>query len=123
MDRELDAEVAVQLFGWARRTTELNDEQAITVPPDWTDLRAARWWGHDVNELVPHYSTDIAAAWSVVDHMQGRQFADLSIAWDIRDDKWCWVARFGRVEATAYTAPEAICRAALAAVGQGVADG
>src|SRR5437879_5449537 len=60
--REMDAEVAVRVLGWQHRLTSFNNQQFVTVPPDWTDFSASRWLGHDVNELVPHYSTSIEAA-------------------------------------------------------------
>jgi hypothetical protein len=70
--RELNALVAVEVMGWAKRTTEFNDEQVAVVPPDWTDLSAKRWLGHSLFELVPPYSEDIAAGFVVVEHMRAQ---------------------------------------------------
>lgn len=71
---------------------------------------------------VPAYSTDIAAAWAVVEQVEdtGNGWV-FSLAHRVIPD--CWVARFtplavtGLVSEEADTVPLAICRAALAAVG------
>lgn len=68
---------------------------------------------------VPHYSTDIAAAWKVVEKMGNYLFACG------RTDDGIWEAYFFPVnsgigklsEAHGDTAPSAICRAALKAMG------
>lgn len=105
--RELDALAAEKVMGWT--------VQLIVGPQDaFEEWRDPRGWRYGP-EPKP-YSTDIAAAWQVVEQMQGRELTDIAVSWDIRDDKWCWVARFGRTERTGYTAPTAICRAALAAL-------
>ena len=72
----------------------------------------------DVNE-IPHYSTDIAAAWEVVEKL-GEM--DLSFAPDDREGTWdCSFGWDGSENnptcVYAPTASEAICRSALLAVG------
>lgn len=65
---------------------------------------------------VPAYSTDIAAAWLVVDKMRqnGRVYLQGRLnSWTFR----CSPDGIELFEADAPTAPLAICRAALAAVG------
>jgi len=65
---------------------------------------------------IPHYSTDISAAWEVVEKLRG--------VWDIRSMSKTWVAILSvqvgtsdkRVGEEAETAPLAICLAALKAV-------
>lgn len=115
--RELDALVAEKVFGF-------------TEPPEWLDA-CGRWR----KEFSP-YSTDIAAAWEVTEHLQlwvfpheGRWYAgrinaeayiDILPA-DIHalaplSDRAVVDGRFAILEG-ADTAPLAICRAALAAVG------
>jgi hypothetical protein len=122
--RELDAEVAEKVMGWQRHLTDSNREQYVVVPPNWTDWSTARWLGHDLNELVPAYSTSIEAAWQVVARM-------ISLGWsaDLFQNSIGPMAKFEREGyPTAYsgrygwddpsTMAEAICRAALAAVGR-----
>lgn len=58
----------------------------------------------------PEYSTDIAAAWEVVEHMKSKGFY-LSLRFDT-----AWLASFeenGSVSGDADNVPEAICQAAL----------
>mgnify|MGYP001144293395 CR=1 FL=1 len=93
--RELDALVAEKIFG-------VNN-------PD------ARW----------SPSTDIAAAWEVVEKMSKTHFSEIAMT-ELEDGTWGWMARFILVlnepytvngyRATAKTSPEAICKAALLAV-------
>lgn len=126
--REIDELVAIEVMGWAKRTAELNDEQAAIVPPGWTDLSAKRWLGRYLNQLVPAYSTSIADAWLVVEHMRlKRRYLYLN------DTMGQYRCVFYTVEDTlnprffdapteppwvfAATAPLAISRAAVAAVG------
>lgn len=119
--RDLDAAVAVRIMGWQRRTIETNTQQFVVVPQDWTDFSGAHWWGHDIYEQVPHYSTDIAAAWLVVEEMR-------TDGWDMtlvqtaamRHEPWdcrLFIAEYKRAIGHGNTAPLAICRAALQAVG------
>lgn len=71
------------------------------------------------SEMVPHYSTDIADAWQVVEAMRERGWHP-EIRWiSDWDCKAKWWVNFGGhrlYDATADTAPLAICRAALRAV-------
>jgi hypothetical protein len=77
---------------------------------------------HDENQQerwqAPNYSTDIAAAWLVVEKLRG--------AWDISSGATSWVAHLSVSEgpwsdrhaaAEAEAAPHAICLAALKAIG------
>lgn len=125
---ELDAEVALKVMGWAKRTIESNDEQVAIVPPGWTDLSGRRWWGHRLDELVPPYSTSIAAAWLIVEHLRLQRFYLY-----LNDTMGQYRCVFYTVENTlnlrffdapieppwafADTAPHAVSLAALAAVG------
>lgn len=115
--RELDAEIAVKVMG--------------LVPCDawrWQYIPGA------VAQLSvggpPCYSTDIAAAWLVVEKLKkyGRVLQLTQIT--ARDRPWWWEAEFYCVAAegeepkedslgSAPTAPHAICLAALAAIGEG----
>lgn len=61
------------------------------------------------------YSTDIAAAWLVVEKLRDT----LHVNWDICSDSTSWWAKIGNLETlkAADSAPLAICLAALKAVG------
>jgi len=98
---ELDVEVAEKVMGWEQ------------------DAPGSIWWrvGQRLIE-VPPFSTDISAAWQVVEHMRRRgRFVQITcpvgdeIAVDIEGP------RGETLESSwAETAPLAICRAALKAV-------
>lgn len=106
---ELDALVAVKVMGWRIKEG--------LYPVDATGQSQF---------VVPSYSTDIAAAWLVVEHFtnQGKHF-DISstirgsiadIKSGVRHLQWVALVRnfpFARAD----TAPHAICIAALKAVG------
>jgi hypothetical protein len=104
--RRLDAEIAEKIMGWRNFHTHHFDGMLTgTTPRDeaWTE--------------VPFYSTDIAAAWQVVEklqyydahYQQGHHF------WRFITPEW------GRIEYSAHTsAPMAICLAALKAIGEPV---
>ena len=67
---------------------------------------------------IPHYSTDISAAWEVVEKLHKEN--DIFDVWHEKDtgfDWWCEVVNNGDGwNVNAKTAPLAICRAALLAV-------
>lgn len=90
--REMDALVARQVMGW---------------PEQDCHPGALAWAGWSP-------STDIDSAWDVVEKMIEKHRVDLH---GLRGGKdWrCWVAGFDHADAP--TAPLAICRAALKAVG------
>ena len=104
---DLDALVAAKVMGWARKGPYL-------VP---LELTARLLEAHQVPD-VPCYSTDITAAWRVVEKM--KDDGDVFIEW-WRDGEWT-VARKplgfrGEGDViSAPTAPLAICRSALLAV-------
>lgn len=68
--RELDALVAEKVMGWKWMPWVGNREQYVLVPAE-TDADSVFWWGRDVRDLVPPYSTDIAAAWQVWKRFDG----------------------------------------------------
>jgi hypothetical protein len=75
-------------------------------------------------EVPPDYSTDIAAAWTVVEHFTAREYGKVRVSTSYYHGYHahiCWgpgVDGEGSSPEGVYggTAPEAICRAALAAV-------
>lgn len=121
--RELDALVAKKVMGWREVITGVYCiSGAAGVPPENAD----GWW-----KTIPRYSTDIAAAWEVVEKLRGPnddefgggefwKFLDCSEAgWraelfldlgDGADAPALLAAGVG------YALPEAICLAALKAV-------
>jgi hypothetical protein len=116
-DRELDALVAEEVFGWQRPPPE---DQDFTVIPmtyeQWSTL------------ALPHYSTDIAAAWEVVEKLSESFEWVLESPTNREEGFTCtffgteadagWMPPPGR--AVAETVSKAICLAALMAVGVGV---
>jgi hypothetical protein len=101
--RELDALVAERVMGWVQEEPQPHPVNSFAI-----------YFGGP-----PPYSTDIAAAWQVVERMREQEY---SIALD--SDTWLkhpYAVHFiggnsGCVSCTADTAPLAICRAALKAV-------
>lgn len=134
--RELDAAVAERVMGW-EWFTAVNVN--VLVPPEhhwrvqrsWRipgkhgeedDIDSARFYdsrnGGKQAPVVPAYSTNIAAAWLVVEELTAHGLR-LSLDMFGGDPWWAEFAdeRWERgAQATAPTAPEAICRAALAAM-------
>jgi len=103
--RDMDVMIAKNLFGWDGRRETLKQ------------LYVKRGVGQ-----VPYYSTDIAAAWKIIDRLH-----DLRLIVTVRDDGTansvlCEIFKPGlpKKEEVSYahggTAPRAICRAALKAV-------
>lgn len=86
--RELDALVAEKIFGWSKSDLEINED-------------------------ISHFSTDIAAAWEVVERLRSRGYR-----FEVRSQPQGFWVYFGEeMSAEAPTAPHAICLAALKAVG------
>lgn len=124
--RELDAEVAIKVMGWRRvhwrEWMRLKDPAYETTAPD----SLLSWWVDTHNELqgnaedlsseeeaAPPWSpsTDIAAAWQVVEHFRAE---DMSLEVIASPDEYR--ARVGLGPwSDAGTAPLAICLATLAA--------
>ncbi len=99
--RELDALVAEKVMGWKM------DASAV-------------WHGPGPSCLVlPHYSTDIADAWEIVEKLQSQDWA--CILDNVKDFLGNWQAHFEKdrraCTAESESAPHAIALAALKAVG------
>lgn len=120
--RELDAEVA-------RRVMEIepirvNDDISVfTIRRDWLDEGDYYYYEADKSGTyeLPHYSTDIAAAWEVVERLRERYDRQLEVRpYSLKLSNAYRVAiRDVHAEldyVTAPTAPLAICLAALAVV-------
>lgn len=139
--RELDALVAVAVFGWAwwERSGHDGVVRKCLFPPDpdqrWNFHQAFRLaqestprftdWERAGSGGISHYSTDPAAAWQVVEAMIAKGYTTVEIEW--RGDKWTALvgpeaeSKAGPGTKIGFgispTMPEAVCRAALAAVG------
>lgn len=78
----------------------------------------------DARSVIPHYSTDVAAALPVFEKLD-EKLSDADVTWQIRQDARGWIVEtfFGDVDSwgceifgVADTLPLAICRAAMAAI-------
>lgn len=111
--RELDALIAEKLFGLNLTDAFTGEERPITsgVALQYLDRMSG----------VPNYSTDIAAAWEVVEKIIHPEFVS-SWQFDIRVESWPkkYKAKFsnggGAHIAHEDSAPHAICLAALKAL-------
>lgn len=123
--RELDALVAEKVMGLAY-VRRVEGQAAWVTGRDWVDPGDYTYgegkWGTLVLYRVPDFSTDIAAAWLVVERMaQSDRNLRLSLDRFGGDPWWCEFADEAYTigaQAVADTAPLAICRAALAACRQ-----
>ena len=120
---ELDvlvAEHVIGFCGYCRDTARIHDgfEGNAAVVQDDGTWRCARHDRPVWPQSVPAYSTDIAAAWQVVERLVPSRFRKINIS--VEDD-W-WMCEFGGggesyAQAGAYGFPLAISIAALRAVG------
>lgn len=103
---------------------ELTREIVLAEPPgkrldSWIAEKVMGWsWGI-IGDLIPAYSTDIAAAWEVVEKMFEYGGCEIGCYGSKSGGKWFEVVVIttnGEVKVTAHTAHEAICKAALLAV-------
>lgn len=118
--RELDALIAEKVMGWTW------DESTAWSPSGGRNSRTGRpddpWW------WLPHYSTDIAAAWEVFEKIPMTIYAphaSLAAGEYENVDQWVAEARLPSKESiseSADTAPLAICLAALKALGSSEYD-
>lgn len=132
--RKLDALVAEKVMGWIQLNTTI---APIEFNPQWKELAGyvqdrptitglPPGASHDsCRQKVPPFSTDIAAAWVVVEHMRLTSTRDCFCLWSPTDESSAWFALFdrkwhGRSEVyegeAGETAAHAICLAALKAV-------
>lgn len=137
--RELDALVAEKVMGWLWLGRQ--DHKWLGPPsqlgetdPTYGTIRRATdideperpWWLENATEfgdlrVVPHYSTDIAAAFLVVEKLNAAvRYPEIQFAPTEPNGEELWCVSLvnpADVEVVAETAPLAICRAALAALG------
>jgi hypothetical protein len=110
--RELDAIVAEKVMGWSSTRFMNNVHRVSARHPVWQEFI-----------VVPRYSTDLAAAWQVVDVLLKRNpMQDIHLehmigtGWGV---SCCYSEEHGGWDGWVYgeTAPLAICLAALKSVG------
>ena len=140
MSRELDVQVICAV--WPEHRLEGGPRMLVpkgAKPGTWHTLvadpdGAGEWWQLDPDGVqieymkypgrmrplsVPEFSTDIAAAFQVVEAMREKGWVLFDLNWPHTGNQWAAMfARWGQnaTEGRADTAPEAICRAALAAL-------
>jgi Phage ABA sandwich domain len=127
--RELDALIAEKVLGWDRKhaVVECEDEwysyckNCGLTGAEVLPAGSKRTWDTPC-DTPPGYSTDIAAAWEVVERMrlavmprEGEGYWAGVIAYDYKDPCGVIDQLFGGVFGS--TAPHAICLAALKALG------
>lgn len=118
--RELDALVAERVMGWEQH--DFHHVGDFVRPDAWRRFAENGHFAHHIQphewmrwQDVPAYSTDIAAAWQVVEKMKAEGYeacidsdsdGDWSVIFTMNGEGiWCSVKK---------DAPLAICRAALA---------
>ena len=112
--RELDALVAEKVMG-CRLIPHVNPKYSPTCG---CENRAHRIREEISNDLLAEYSTDISAAWQVVEKMSLFGGTGCSLVGPLPGQKWH--IHFGKISSDSVigdTAPHAICLAALKAVG------
>lgn len=135
--RELDALIAEKLFGWKVRWDAMPPEgfdHAVEVwAPGWEADKPARYawcdeWPQTCASLpagavsLPTYSTNIAAAWQVVEAFRARGprfwWSLETAGWNVLDAQGVrlFEGSVAIADGGANTMPLAICRAALAAL-------
>jgi len=119
--QEMNALVTEKVF----RTCSHPDDRVRIIGRPGDRWKHCDKCGQEVNGIPSDYSSDISAAWLVLEHMG-------SLGWKVQvqsnsqlegyevDEPWVCVfaSRDGASWAAADTAPLAICRAALAAVSE-----
>lgn len=112
MSRELDAQVAEKVMG-ITNVHRAERGEWLQIEMDFALVGELVYWGDKGLTRLPYYSTDIAAAWEVVEKMN-KEMYDVTLfmrdgkwicGWENIDDQW--------YEMESDTAQEAICRAAL----------
>lgn len=114
---EMDRLIAEMIFNYQRATNKHGLSGYMWDEENDTPATKETWGGHYIATTWPAYSTDIAAAWQVVEKIN----ALLKNAYTtVRGQTDGWVCEISWYEAdlssVASSAPLAICRAALKSV-------
>ena len=127
MSREIDVQVAEKVMGWTKYVSADHTQSHVKVLREMGIIYGWRIGKKDIGLDVPHFSTDIAAAWQVVEKMSKRGFwCQIRNEFEAHGGPDCW-AGFTPHSTTGWngapdhwtqadTAPMAICLAALKAV-------
>lgn len=110
--RELDRLIAEKVMGW-----KSNHGVHLFPPADEPNRkRFQQWNGETMVTEIPHYSTDIAAAWEVKEEMRKRGWK-----WQLSENAWnlfkTHPADPDAISVVGKSDSHAICLAALKAVG------
>ncbi|MFE4202092.1 BC1872 family protein [Aneurinibacillus aneurinilyticus] len=100
--RELDGLIATKVFGY--KIAPIHADEDLWILDDSQELH--------VSYPVPHYSTNIADAWQVVE-----KFKECDLQKHESGNYTCYITLYKTYESDAETAPLAICLAALKAIG------
>jgi hypothetical protein len=120
--REMDAEIGRRVFGLAVRTITQIDHRGAHDEPGYSDPPRRMGDGRMgvAAHALPLYSTDLGAAWQVVDKLRAEGHGEFQLSAD-PDPTDAWIASFSvplgdapPFFPMAPTAPLAICLAALA---------
>jgi len=115
---EMDALVAERVMGWTRHPEKMHPSDNRTIGGVLYCMPGYPPYDAGGANVVPYYSTDIAAAWQVVEHFKWRGVSLTIHPYSSSKGYRVGVA-IGPAEewdyATADTAPLAICLAALKA--------
>ena len=120
--KELDAEVAVKVLGWTH--VHVPEHNIPELRWQWSPPKEHREWQHSMPQLnPPRLSTSIELAWLVIEEVLKRVRENgldltVSIDFDVDGTVRCdLISDASGARGVGDTAPEAICRAALEAVG------
>lgn len=118
MSRELDAEVAEKVMGWRDLGDDGRWVSGVCPTAKAGDVYPTPV-GDGINRYAPPFSEEIQFAWDVIGKMR-----ELGWLAAVIQGPSLWEAQFAHsnddfadVSCEGITAPEAICRAALAALG------
>lgn len=125
--RELDVRVAEKIFGYETRIADEDGLFSICMlgncdNRDYVEPGEPYIYfqeeGHQPEKRFPHYSTDIAAAYQVEEHIAvlGLQEAYMTALWDLAGQETNYDDAKGRF-AYKHASPLNICKAALKAMG------
>lgn len=115
--RELDALVAEKVMGLKNIREEEGLFGTMTL---YGEQEIPGEFGRLTAKGLPRYSTDIAAAWGVVEKIRSTKLGCFFLNWDRISDMWAagFDGNVGKYEIQQEIAPHAICLAALKAIGQ-----
>ena len=127
--RELDALVAQKVLGWTNiEWVDLKHASEKEVKGSPPDAVASPYTGHKQQFNIPKYSSDIAAAWGVVEKVNKDLSFEVKVLREnvlgVRYDCIVWTGLDRKINITSeISAPHAICLAAIQALdGKSIKD-